>query len=604
MLSRFTNLFFPVCSLVISVFLFILFFSKKKIKNIETDIYSKLITIGLIEASLYCYICLVAHFFINDNTIWIFEFLNKLIYIIYILWFTTLFKYVISILKPKKQELINKIVLGFNIVICTLISILNVEIFYDAATGMSNSSGASSNILYLGISVYLFVMSAIAIANFKKHEYRSKYVPIFILAVFMILGLIVREIDPFLNISSNTLSFVCLVMYFTIENPDMKMVEELVKNKQLAESAFEDKSVYLFKLTQQVREPVDKINNLIKEYKDTDNLENKELIIDKLDNYSRSLNFMINNVMDVSSIDVNNIKLFNTTYNPDKFFLDIKKKTELKIKENPNLNLYFDINRTLPDELYGDPVKLKQVMMSLIENAVKYTDKGIIDINVDGITRYDTCRLVITIKDTGRGMALEDINDILVSNNDLTKEEIEKLDKIDVDLRPSLKIIKLLGGIVNIKSEVDNGTELTIVLDQKVNFSEEKKFLQNIESQVGNIRVLIVDNDNKEINKIVRMLSKKDINTSIAMYGQECVDKIRIGEKYNLIIMDDEMKPDNALPTLQKLKGLKKFNIPVVVMLNKEKEFIKHHYVKDGFTDYILKDNLDKELDRIVNKYL
>ena len=80
--------------------------------------------------------------------------------------------------------------------------------------------------------------------------------------------------------------------------------------------------------------------------------------------------------------------------------------------------------------------------------------------------------------------------------------------------------------------------------------------------------------------------------------------KVKAGEKYKIILMDDEMKPDNALPTLEKLKEIKKFNIPVIVMLNKEKEFIKEHYIKDGFTDYLLKDDLEKELKRIIEKHL
>ena len=199
------------------------------------------------------------------------------------------------------------------------------------------------------------------------------------------------------------------------------------------------------------------------------------------------------------------------------------------------------------------------------------------------------------------GITLDNVNETFVLNNNLLND---KLDKLDDDLVKSLNIIKKLGGVVNIKSDANTGSEFTVVLDQRVNYSDESKFLEDITSNVGNAKILIVDNDNNEINKIVRMLSKKEINTSIAMYGGECVDKIRTGEKYNLIIMNDEMNPDNALPTLKKLKELKKFNIPVIVMLEKEKDFIKKHYIEDGFTDYILKNNLEKELDKIINKYM
>lgn len=599
-----TGVYFTIEALLYIILLIIIFFNKRRLKSEENEIYSSLIFITFLELVLELTLDLVGPLY--KESPFVSMFVAKFYCLFLTFWNCYICTYIsiITLKMKNKANLVKKaknILLGIAIILGLGSIVLPLKFHYE--TNVAYTYGPSVMCSYISGTIYIVISTILLLINYKKIK-DKRFIPIIVLVTFGTLCTAIQSSNPNLLLTTPLHTFITFMMYFTIENPDLQMVDELIKNKQLVESAFEDKSVYLFKMTQQVREPVDKINHLVKEYKEIDNEEDKQLIIEKLENYSKNLNFMINNVMDVSSIDVNNIKLFNTTYSPHKFFLDIKKKTQQKIKQNPNLNLYFDINRTLPDELYGDPVKLKQVMMSLIENAVKYTDKGMIDINVDGITRYDTCRLVITIKDTGRGMHLEDVNEILVSNNDLSKEEIEKLDKLDVDLRPSLKIIKLLGGIVNIKSEVNTGTELTIVLDQKVNFSEENKFLQNISSQVGNTRVLIVDNDNKEINKIVRMLSKRDINTSVAMYGQECVDKIRIGEKYNLIIMDDEMKPDNALPTLQKLKELKKFNIPVIVMLEKEKDFIKKHYLKDGFTDYILKDNLDKELDRIVNKYL
>ena len=397
---NYTNLYFPVCSLIIAIFIFILFFSKKKIKNEETNNYSSLVVLSLIEAFLYTYICLSAHFFLKDNTIWIFEILNKIIYIVYILWFTTLFKYVLNIIKPKKNKLINKIILGFNVVVCLLISMLKVEIFYDAATGLSNSYGPSSNMLYLGISVYLLVMTTISIVKIKDVEYRSKFIPIYVLGIFMLIGLIIRKVNPFINISSNTLSFVCLVMFFTIENPDIKIVDELIKNNKLLERSFEDKTIYLFELSNQLKEPTNKLNKIVHDLNNNQDMENDKLIME-IDENTRLLKSIINDNLNISSNDVNNIKINNTTYNLPIFLTDIKKKTELKLKDK-DIDLQFNINTKIPEMLYGDSVKLKQVIISLITNAIKYTKSGLITISISCINRYDVCRLIIKIKDTGK----------------------------------------------------------------------------------------------------------------------------------------------------------------------------------------------------------
>ena len=162
----------------------------------------------------------------------------------------------------------------------------------------------------------------------------------------------------------------------------------------------------------------------------------------------------------------------------------------------------------------------------------------------------------------------------------------------------------MMGGHINIKSSSANGTEVTVVIDQKKIENKEQFNINKYTNFLSNKRVLIVDDDIDEIRKLVNDFAKEDTEVNFAMFGKDCVDRIMTGEKYDLIVMDDEMVPDNALPTFQKLKEIKKFNIPVVVMLEKEKEFLKEHYINDGFSDYLLKNTMDKEIKRIIDKYL
>jgi len=288
-------------------------------------------------------------------------------------------------------------------------------------------------------------------------------------------------------------------------------------------------------------------------------------------------------------------------------FESIKKQAENNLKEKQDIEFRYDISNAIPKELYGDYIKLKQIITTILNNSIKYTNNGLIELDVDAITRYDLCRLIIKISDTGCGMTLDQINDILRNNYEFEEDEYEKLDNLHLNLEMVIKLIRILGGNINIKSDIDHGTEVTIILDQKVKLEEKSSGSKNISNYANHLlktKVLVVDNNSEELNKIVRILSNNNISTNIAMYGKECIDKIKSGEKYKIILMNDEMKPDNALPTLQELKKIKKFNIPVIIMINKEKEFIKEHYIKDGFTDYILKDKMDKELERIINKYL
>ena len=178
---------------------------------------------------------------------------------------------------------------------------------------------------------------------------------------------------------------------------------------------------------------------------------------------------------------------------------------------------------------------------------------------------------------------------------------------MDINLKSALKVIKVLGGNMNIKSNVNEGTEVTLVLEQKVKLNKQTELEKNLEhyiNQYSDKKVLVVNDDSEELNKLVRLLSKYEIIPKTTMYGKECIDKVKENNKYRLIIIKDEMNPDNALPILQELKKISKFKIPVIVVLNKEKEFIKEHYLEEGFSDYILKEHLDTEIKRIVDKYI
>jgi len=123
-------------------------------------------------------------------------------------------------------------------------------------------------------------------------------------------------------------------------------------------------------------------------------------------------------------------------------------------------------------------------------------------------------------------------------------------------------------------------------------------------SLFGKKKVLVVDDQNSSLIEIVEYLKKYKIEVYTTMYGQDCIDRISNKNKYDLILMGDEMKPKTGLNTLQELQKINKFKIPVIIMLDKNKEAIKEHYINDGFKDYILKRDLNKELDRIIKKYI
>ena len=289
------------------------------------------------------------------------------------------------------------------------------------------------------------------------------------------------------------------------------------------------------------------------------------------------------------------------------FFKTIESMTQNAIG-NKNIKLKFELNSNVPEKLNGDDVKLKQILMSVLLNSVENTENGFINVNIGSIVRYDVARLVIKIEDSGVGMSLDKINSILDDNMELTLDETNKLNKLDMDLKATIKVIKLLGGSINIKSKKDEGTTFMIVLDQKCGIEQSSDFMKNVEKYSSDIfgrkRVLLVNDDKEENFKISNILGEYNIDLNVSMTGKDCIDRINNGEFYNLIIIDDELGETSALQTLNELNKNNKFKTPVIVMLKKDKEHFKKYYIDDGFKDTIQKENIEEEIKEKIDKYL
>jgi len=394
------------------------------------------------------------------------------------------------------------------------------------------------------------------------------------------------------------------LMFFTIENPDVKMVSVLNENRILVEKSNEAKSNLLFKISQEVKKPISDIvyyNNEINSSNDVDFIRKKCKLIDLK---TRELMIIADGLLDVSRMDSRNIKVDCNFYNVHNFFKEIKHRTDSYIK-NKNIDFRFNMSSIVPESLYGDSVKLKQVISSIIFNSIKYTKKGFIELDIDSIVKYDTCRLLITISDSGCGMELEKINEILSADGELSDDELWRLDSLDVDLFVTNKLVKMLNGTLIIKSEVGIGSQFMIVIDQKINSDDNKNI--NVEEYLSGVvnkkRVLVVDDDIKTLNRVSSILEIKNYEVIKSSYGKDLIDRIGNDDKIDLVILDDENIDNSALNILKDLKSNFDVNIPILVMLNNDKLFISKHYVDDGFTDYIAKDKLEKELDKI-DKYI
>ncbi len=595
------NLYFPICAVLINILIFVVFFSKKRIKSDETKAYSLLITIALLESSLACILVILMNLFGIPNYIYN---IHRIDYILILLWVWALFNYVLIVSLNNNKKLrttIQRISMVINIIISISFFFLKVNVINE--DGVIDTNGQAMNVLIIALGIYVILILLLVfrslIRNIKSSN-NKKFIPLFFLAILGVVALVIRRIAPEVLMISLMAAYADLIMIFTIENPDVKMIYELNKNKKLLESMSEEKSNFLFSMSQDTKKPIENILEVKKMLENEKDLKTIDTGLKVIENNARGLKNIINNVLDISSISSSKLVVSNETYNI--YPLLDTALNNVKSKLNPKVSLRTNISKNIPMELYGDSVKLKQVITSILFNAAKFTKEGYIELSANEIVKYDVCRLIIEIEDSGKGMSVEKLNELLKSNSDLEDTDLLKLNNLDVDLKLAFKIIRKLGGFINIKSEENKGSTFTIVIDQKIKQEKDPFYSKYI----FNKKKVIAVSDNLQTLKSLNSLSNNyDIDFLTTMHGNDLVQRIEDGEVFDLIILEDEARPDSALAILGKLQEAKKgFNVPTIVMLNKNKESIKEHYIEDGFSDYLRKENMEEEFDRIIKKYI
>lgn len=592
---------FTIYSLFYSLLINIVYFSSKRLRSIENKIFEKIMLTNFVGVLLA-----IGSYFTIKN-IDRFELLNTFVskgYIIYLLTWLTLFSvyiFVISIKdgKDKKSE-VNKIINLFGILyLIFLIIIIIKPLYYHNINGAIYSYGPSANVMYIVSVVYITVWLIRLSTNIKRIR-DKKYLPIF---AFMGLGLVVMIIQkqhPELLLMTSMETFIVFLMYHTIENPDMQIIEEVHRAKEISDNANEEKSMFLYNMTNEIRGITKDIDysadNILEE------VDNKKVDVLNIGNSAREIKnntakftTMTNEILDISQMD-SNIKIYNDKYNVK---IIIKELVQIykKKAEDKGISFRTNIASDIPPYLYGDSMGLKKALSIILDNSVKYTSSGFIDFDVSTIIKRDIARLVITVEDSGSGIKAEDLNKIFnkkVNDN-------ERLN-IKYNLYNAKRLVILMGGTIIPSSVYGRGTTIKVVLDQKI--ADMDDALDKYESVYDKKSILLVD-DNVSSGKIfTKMLKDTNIELSIVTSGKECLDKIRNKDKYDLILLDEDMEPLDGITVMRKLKEIRTFNTKTILLTKNNDYEYNDDYLEYGFDGYLLKPIDKDKLFELIDKYL
>ena len=485
---------------------------------------------------------------------------------------------------------------------------LYLPVYLSVGGNYFTQTGPAMSAAYILSAIFIILWLVFIFKN-KTNWKNKKFIPIYIFCIISLIAVILQHVKPEICFITPSIGIITVLVFFTLENPDLHMIEQLNITKEEAVKANEAKTEFLSSMSHEIRTPLNAIIGFSQALSKEDISGTAKEEVQDILTASNNLLEIVNGILDISKIEANSIEIMNVDYSTKKLIKDTCSLINARIGSKV-IEFKTEIDDKLPPVLYGDCTRVKQIIINLLTNAVKYTDEGYIKLSIKSRKRNNNCRLVIMVEDSGIGMTKEDLEMLFTKFQRFDMSKNANVEGTGLGMVITKGLVELMNGTIDVKSEYKKGSIFTVEIDQKIS----SKRLEEIEKEekVGKVepfnasgqKILVVDDNKINLKVAERLLREYNVSVELVISGPECINRILEGKKYDLIFLDIMMPKMKGPEVLQNLKNIIGFKTPVVALTADVISGMEEKYIKEGFDDCLAKPIVEEELYYILKKYL
>lgn len=616
------NIDFAVSGILISLVLLVYTFFTRGASN--TDKRFRWIVVCCLSATALDAITTFTITYIQEVPISINYMLNSMLFISEALIFYFFVQYVIKFIEDSHNQTVKGQVHLLYIIVCfVLVLILNVSKGFVFAITLEE--GYTHGIFFplvIAIPAYFALYTLYLFARYKGALKTAHWVTIVIFYFTVLAGTVIQMLFlPSHLLLTFATSLGLIPVYVTMETPDYRALvianAQLEKEKSKANLANEAKTDFLANMSHEIRTPINAVlgmnEMILRESKDN----SINYYAGKIKSAGQTLLSLINDILDISKVEAGKMELYESEYSLKQLINDSYDMVHEAMQEK-GLKFELEVDGELPSLLYGDEVHIRQILVNILNNAVKYTKRGYIRMKVTGETHNDKIKLSFTIKDTGIGIKREEQKEIFEK---FSRAELEKNINIagtGLGLNLSINLAHMMDGDISVKSLYRVGTMFTFTLPQIVKNSspigpvdvgvivagEGSAYKKKIYAPTA--KVLVVDDVENNLFVIKLLLKETGITVDTVTSGARAID-LCMKTKYDVILMDHMMPEMNGIDTYKSMKMIPNFlngDTPVIMLTANAVTGVREEYLKEGFADYLSKPVKGSTLEDALVKFI